>query len=298
MDFFSNQRTQSKVCRVLGLRFLFILVTTGMLFLGGCTFRKTFYNNLDFFLVYQADKYFDLDSDHRSMVRGKLLPLLSWHRTVELPRYENFIVSEKRALTWPLEKSHVERLVGDVNGAWRVIAERALPDAAHLLSQLEPDQVQNYLDVTKKSINKQLADLEGDASRYYNRRFSSLEKNVKTWMGSFGTSEEAAVDSYLKVVMPFEKTRLQERAARNQVFAKLLEGKSQSEIKKFLEEWWLSSETFRSTVAKEQHSKRQAALVDLIVSLSTTATEKQKRHFLSELESLQSDLRVLAQRNR
>jgi len=84
--------------------------------LAGCTAAFT-YNHLDWLIPWYVDGYVDLSRDQRRDLKGRLEPLLQWHREEELLRYAELLDRIEHELAVPVTAATVQGWVDEVVAA-------------------------------------------------------------------------------------------------------------------------------------------------------------------------------------
>ena len=146
-----------------------------LLLLGSCNALYLGYNNLNWLTRWRLDSYLDLTSEQDKWLNVQLAEHIAWHRKEELPQYVDFLREIQMKARDGLTLKEWREGVGRVELGWNQILDRLRPDAAKLLAELGPDQVEELRSVFQEE-NEEIVDeeKEGDemesAAARFNRR--------------------------------------------------------------------------------------------------------------------------------
>ncbi len=80
--------------RWLGLCFVLCFVATSF---SGCSLRRMLYGHLDWVLLHQFDRFFDLDSEQKQALRKSIDETIAWYKRDRLPELIRLLKSVKEA---------------------------------------------------------------------------------------------------------------------------------------------------------------------------------------------------------
>ena len=110
--------------------------------LGSCNTLYLGYNNLNWLTRWRLDSYLDLTSEQDRWLNVQLAEHIAWHRKEELPQYVDFLRDIQTKARDGLTQGEWREGLEKVELGWKRILDRLRPDAAKLLADLDPDQVE------------------------------------------------------------------------------------------------------------------------------------------------------------
>lgn len=152
--------------------------------LVGCT--NFFYNRLDTLATWYIQDLVSLDDSQRNDLQRWLNETLQWHRRSELIRYAKFVRELAATSERPGTDSTYKGIESQVEGFGSRLVERAAPDAARLLLNLTPAQIDELdANLAEKSRERNEKDLEAVANgKWHVKRARDIEKQLKRWTGT------------------------------------------------------------------------------------------------------------------
>ena len=168
-----------------------LLVTAS---LAACGVIKMGYNNADTVVPLWLNRYLDLDSAQKGLVRQRLKSLLAWHRSTQLPDYARLAADLQKRAADPITTADFALLDKEMLRRAETMVEHAIPDAADLLLTVKPEQV--------KTLQKKFADndekfrddnLRGDVERRQKVRYEKALDRAEEWYGRFDRQQRAAI---------------------------------------------------------------------------------------------------------
>lgn len=117
----------------------------------GCA--KLFYNRLDSLAAWYVGNLVSLDDHQQSTLRAWLAQTLEWHREKELGRYATFLRELSTEVAQPSGRGAYQRALDRVEGFAQDFTAQTAPQAARLLTELSPAQVEEFLaNLDRKSV--------------------------------------------------------------------------------------------------------------------------------------------------
>lgn len=171
--------------RNIGQRLCIACVLCSALFLHACSSVQWVYQNSPSLIIWQADDYFDFESQQKTLLENDLNALLVWHRQEELPLVAKLLQDlQKSAITTPSPDqvcSHFDaaqqRLLALNAQALPMLARTALTltptQLAHLKQAFDKQNTKwkkEWIDVSAPALaKKRLQRLKERAERFYGR---------------------------------------------------------------------------------------------------------------------------------
>ena len=123
---------------------------------AGCA--KLVYNRLDTLAAWYVGHLVSLDDQQRSNLRAWLAQTLEWHRESELGRYAAFLRELSSEVAQPSGRATYQRALDRVEGFAADFTAQTAPQAASLLMELSPAQVEEFLANLEEKSNERSAD--------------------------------------------------------------------------------------------------------------------------------------------
>ena len=121
----------------------------------GCA--KLFYNRLDSLAAWYVGNLVSLDDHQQSTLRAWLAQTLEWHREKELGRYATFLRELSAEVAQPSGRGAYQRALDRVEGFAQDFTAQTAPQAARLLMELSPAQVEEFLANLEEKSNERAA---------------------------------------------------------------------------------------------------------------------------------------------
>lgn len=273
--------------------FLTFLVVFVLLFMSACSMRVT-YNYLDWIIPYYMDDYVTLTDKQEKFFDHTTIQFLDWHRTEELPRYENYIVGLKESQTAPMSRQQVLRFFGDAEALWTSLLSESMPSLLGLSTQLSEKQLKEINDALKDDI-KELQNKYGKQNDIQRREFwrEKMYDVVDDWLGR-------VTDDQSEIIRLWSETRknttdgwLAYRNNWRKVFIELLNRSHSANFKDDMTIFLLNPQRFYQRAYRLDVSENRRHFAQVIADLSTTFIPQQRQHLQHELDRIIGDLKEL-----
>ncbi len=230
---------------------LFVLITLNC---NRYTYR-IIYNNLDYVLYYNIDKYFAPTDKQKEFVKKKLAELLEWHRKTALPRYKEFLISVRDAGKNSLTEEQLNFIYSEINKEILNISEKAAPDSAEFILTLNNEQIENYKKELAKSRKKE-DEREKEDTKNPDHRAESTVKFLSSIYGSFSSEQINKIKEYMKNNTYPDYDRREYRDLKQKEFMDLIAKKPDKEtMANFLLNWFSE----KDAAVNESFMKNHAA---------------------------------------
>lgn len=180
--------------------FLTFLVVFVLLFMSACSMR-VIYNYLDWIIPYYMDDYVTLTYKQEEFFDHATIQFLDWHRTEELPRYENYIVGLKESQSAPMSRQQVLQFFGDAEALWTSLLTESIPSLLGLSTQLSEKQLKEINDALRDNF-KELQNKYGKQNDIQRREFwrEKMYDAVDDWLGR-------VTDDQAEIIRSWSETR-------------------------------------------------------------------------------------------
>ena len=275
--------------RTTRLFLLLLLVTTVV----GCSANRLLYNRADTFIRWAADDYVTLNREQQAAFDQRLDDFLAWHRSEELPRYREFIVTSLGTLEDGVTLDEAVAISEEIDLA----ADRFQGQFIELLlataEDLSDEQIQDFLAELERN-QAEYADerLVRDAETYYADSAKTMKDLVKRLIGRLNRYQRAEIEQRSMDLTRLDGLWHDDRARWGRALRVILEAKApgwQAEIRKLGET--RSEARIPEYVAGIEHNGD--VILALLVDIINSRTERQDRRMRRFLEGLVDDIDAL-----
>lgn len=274
-------------CRLL----IFALLCT--VILAGCSANRLLYNRADTFIRWAADDYVTLTREQQAAFDQRLDDFLAWHRSEELPRYREFIVTSLDTLEDGVTLEEAVAISEEIDLA----ADRFQAQFIELLlataAGLSDEQIQDFLTELERN-QTEYADerLVRDEEAYYADSTKTMTDLVKRLIGRLNRDQRSEIAERSKNLTRLDGLWHDDRARWGSALRVILEAKAlgwQGEIRRLGET--RSEVRIPEYVAGIEHNGD--VILALLVDIINSRTERQDRRMRRFLEGLIDDIDAL-----
>ena len=199
---FTLMRVETRRPSITGrwLRLLCVLLLAA----GATGCAKLVYNRLDSLAAWYVGSLVSLDDQQSSNLRAWLAQTLEWHRESELGRYAAFLRELSSEVAQPASRADYQRALDRVEGFATDFSAQTAPQAAHLLLELSPAQVEEFLANLEEKSNERSADSR-EAIRdgtWQTRQIKNTQRQVKRWTGTVTEEQKVLVREMAQHIQP------------------------------------------------------------------------------------------------
>ena len=255
-----------------------------LFFLAGCNTTKLFYNFGDELVSWHLDNYFELTSEQEEWVEKRMRLHLEWHRSVELPRYKNFLIDIQKNAKDGLTMSELDEGFSRFGTKVDRIYERLIPDAAIFLTKISPEQIDNLEREMAEENEEMMKKLENRQERLQERQEDFWEQ-MEDLFGKFSESQRKQITKlqtkwFAESWDPFAERMERRRKSQPEFLALLRSTSDNKKLEKWFRQWTISWEgkTNSTRKAKIFRNKKRVLQIDKIL------TAEQRLHAVRELD--------------
>lgn len=260
----------------------------------GCTsfIYKTAYNQADFLVMRELNRYFSLSSTQREFLKPRVDALHSWHRRSELPRYVSMLGDFRAAMADGLTAAEIQSMFAQSRSVRDVILRKIYPDTIAFLEQLDAAQLPHIRERFAES-NEELAE---KLKRPVTERADSFVKFMDDWTGGLSAKQERQIRSWMLAVPDSEPDRLRFRQERQAEFLESLpaSGGSPEQLAQTMRPWFFQADRSRPAYYRRARSAWQQSFTRMLVQVDTLLTAEQRSSFLRRLDQVIVDLHELS----
>lgn len=270
--------------------FLMLLLVTALV---GCSANRLLYNRADTFIRWAADDYVALDREQQAEFDQRLDDFLAWHRSEELPRYREFIVTSLDTLEDGVTLEEAIAISEEIDLA----ADRFQAQFIELLlataEDLSDEQIQDFLTELERN-QTEYADerLVRDEEAYYADSTKTMTDLVKRLIGRLNRDQRSEIAERSKNLTRLDGLWHDDRARWGSALRVILESKApgwQEEVRRLGET--RSEARIPEYVAGIEHNGD--VILALLVDIINSRTERQDRRMRRFLEGLVDDIDAL-----
>ena len=263
-----------------------------VLLLCGCSAVQMAYRNVDTFLRYQANAYFDFEGVLADELDHRVGAFLAWHRARALPGYVRLL--EEAAMRGGNSLSREDLVWGydairaQVGEALRVAALEAAP----LLDRVGPEQIA-HLERRLAEDNRKFARdfLAGTPEDRRKRRLKRNIERLEDWLGSLSEAQIERVRHYSDRAPATSAMRDRDRRRRQAELLAMLRAKQAG---RRLAEWAVNWERDRAPAYAEATRLQTEAYFELLLDLDKSFSAAQREHALRPLRGYAADFAELS----
>ena len=257
-----------------------VLISLVLFLISGCTVKST-YNRLDWILTLYLDSYVELTDAQEDELREYLANTLYWHRSTQLPAYVSWLQRVKQDVAHDLTEAQVEQHTLELLVYWRALMMRFADDMAVLMPDLSPQQraelFASFIEKNDKYRDEYIKVSRKQQRENYTER---LQDSFDSWLGSLSQNQKKSIHTAAIQMQPIAAESLQTRIRWQQELHTILDSQQDlTATREAMHTLFVNTETLRSTSYKHMLEHNRQLVTRLIVDLSKTLSDKQRKHF-------------------
>jgi hypothetical protein len=286
-------RVETRRPTILGRCFRLLCVL--LLAAGATGCAKLIYNRLDSLAAWYVGNLVSLDDQQASTLRAWLAQTLEWHRESELGRYATFLRELSSEVAQPASRVDYQRALERVQGFAEDFSAQTAPQAAHLLMELSPAQVEEFLaNLEEESRERSEKNREAlQDGTWQTKQIKNTQRQVKRWTGSVTEEQKLLVREMSQHIQPttdeWLESQRQWRAALRDAFSN--RDTAEKRILQLLRE----PDTQWTAQYKTKEASNREQFLSLLTALDASLTPAQRRRMQRELTNLAERLEALTE---
>jgi len=262
-----------------------------VLLLVGCSTTTLIYNRIDFLVPWYLGNYVELTKSQKQYLDELLIPFFSWHRYEELPKYLEIINSTKNILEGEVKPEGIATISSNVEKSWFRLEREVLVWMTPLVSNLNDEQIQSFLQVMQKKAteyeNKNLGRSDND---YRQDIYEKIRDNLQQFMGELSQQQLTVVKTYSEDMHRDDGMWLQNRKALLVSLSSILERDSgwKERLSRINQRDDPVSRSYRET-----NVHNLDVIYHLIAEVLNTRSEKQDKRIRRQLSKYRTDIETL-----
>ena len=260
---------------------------------AGCA--KLFYNRLDTLAAWYVGNLVSLDNQQSADLRTWLGQTLEWHRQSELGRYASFLRELSSEIGQPSGSGTYQRAFERVEGFVQDFTAQTAPQAARMLLELSPAQVEELLTNLEEKSNERSED-ERDAIQdgsWQTKQIKSTQRQVKRWTGAITEEQKLLVREMAQHIQPttpeWLESQRQWRAALRDAFS------NRDDAEKRILQLLREPDTQWTAQYKTKEASNREQFLSLLTALDASLTAAQRERMQRELTTLAERLEELTE---
>ncbi len=273
-------------------RAVLLLTLFGML--AGCSLGFI-YPKLDTVVGWQLDRYLRLESGQEAWLDERLEERLSWHQREQLPQWREAVMALRTDIannTLDAERHAVYS--AQIKSLIHASAAGLVDDAATLVAGLGDKQIEHFFahyDEETEELQEELAESDADPEAIAKERQDELIEDIEQWLGKVNAEQKAYLQQWSQESIRWRDYALDSRQRWRDFIGQTLAARQDPiATRAAIEQMLLRPESLRSAeyqaAIDQQADHRRALHLHVLQSM----TEKQRSHFLAELDDLLEEL--------
>jgi hypothetical protein len=276
--------------RLLGLSALISLLV-----LSGCNKIRLGYEYADWLVIYSVEDNFELDKPQRARLKEDVAGYFRWHRSALLPRYSELLLRVSDSIKSDLRPKFIDSGYQAYQALYRETLEPVIAPALTLLTSLDSQQVESWMDKQRRKNQKLRKDYSGSRDENLERRYRKTVDEIEDWAGRLSVEQKKQIRDWSRALPWNGDLRLENRERIQARLGELLRKKgAQAELKKFLQDYFLHPERLRTKEYQASYREYEGKAKELILRVHALLTPEQRKHFALEIEKLAQNLRNMS----
>lgn len=259
------------------------ILFAGSLLLGlsGCSVADMAYNNAPSFVAGELEEAFALSEAQSSQLDSRLDQFFSWHRQEELSRYREFLEHAALAAADGITASEFLTLRNDIGAAWDRSIEKGIDSLGDLLTNLTPEQIEQYQQYHRESSEEYQDYLKKSAQQREIYRVERSFDRLEDWFGEFDFLVEERIMQRLRQLPDIYQPWIEFRERRHQALVSAMkQGVTGQQLKIVM----LDPSTDHARSFEPARQAYWQAYAEAIEDISSWLDEQQRQHAVNRLQ--------------
>ena len=264
---------------------------------SGCTVKLT-YNFLDWVLYWELKDYVKFTRDQRLLVKDEISQLIDWHRSEELPQYADQLEKLSKELKSGITVEQLDESYNNLRDSWQRIVIKTLPAAVDIISNLNDQQVNDFLEMLIEKEGDDAKKIEkGTHVRTVKKREAYVSKKIVEVIGPLNEAQKALIAQWAQRMKPTKEFSLAQAIQwRTKMQTVLAERHDEQQLQKNLMVLFANPDQLRSASYRRVIDKNKHLVMQLLLDLNQTLTHQQRSKLVKKLNGYIEDLRDLSDR--
>lgn len=264
-----------------------ILFATLVIFAVSACSNKLAYRYLDWGLMWQLEKYIDLNKSQKAISKSEFDKFHAWHKRTQLPLYANYLETLKPILAQPGitgKKLHDE--TDKLQLLLKDSIDYFLPFMTALAASMNEKQVDEFLikfDKRTKTFKKKYVDIS--KRKQVKKRAKDLIKETQRLTGKLSSKQKKWIYEWAATAQNFEPLLLDQRKIWRENYKTLLRNRSdmqatQKELAKLMR---LSNDDWLPEI-KRMTDINQTQVYELVAKILNDLSPDQRKHMIKNVD--------------
>ena len=264
---------------------------------SGCA--KVVYNRLDTLAAWYVGNLVSLDDQQRSNLNAWLAQTLEWHRESELSRYATFLRELSSEVEQPSGRATYQRALDRVEGFAADFTAQTAPQAARLLMELSPAQLEEFLANLEEKSDERSEDDRDEirAGTWQANQIKNTQRQVKRWTGTVTEEQKLLVREMSQHIQPttaeWLDSQRQWRAALRDALGDAFSNRDTAEER--ILQLLRDPDTQWTAQYKTKEASNREQVLSLLAALDASLTPAQRVRMQRELTTLAERLEALTE---
>jgi hypothetical protein len=264
---------------------------------SGCT-TKLAYDFLDWGLYWELKDYVKFTRDQRLLIKDEISQLIDWHRSEELPQYADQLEKLSKELKSGITVEQLEESYNNLRDSWQRIVIKTLPAAVDITSNLNDQQVNDFLEMLIEKEGDDAKKIEkGTHVRTVKKREAYVSKKIVEVIGPLNEVQKALIAQWAQHMKPTKEFSLAQAIQwRTKMQTVLAERHDEQQLQKNLMVLFANPDQLRSASYRRVIDKNKHLVMQLLLDLNQTLTHQQRSKLVKKLNGYIEDFRDLSDR--
>ena len=264
---------------------------------SGCT-TKLAYDFLDWGLYWELKDYVKFTRDQRLLVKEEISQLIDWHRSEELPQYADQLEKLSKQLKSGITVEQLEESYNYLRGSWQRIVIKTLPAAVDIISNLNDQQVNDFLEMLIEKEGDDAKKIEkGTHVRTVKKREAYVSKKIVEVIGLLNEAQKALIAQWAQRMKPTKEFSLAQAIQwRTKMQTVLADRHDEQQLQKNLMVLFANPDQLRSASYRRLIDKNKHLVMQLLLDLNQTLTHQQRIKLVKKINGYIEDFRDLSDR--
>lgn len=258
--------------------------------LGACSRAGLAYRNLDWIIPWKLGDYVELSSEQSAWLEPRLQQHLTWHCSVELPHYLDWLQRSRQALA----ERDAELMLSQLDGfeqAMQRIAVEITPSTVELLRGLNPLQVERlFAELEEQNRKLRATFLEPPLDEQISLRAERMNERLQPWFGDLEPAQRERVLAWARSLGAQNQVWLDNRLAWQQALRDALEARRSDDFAARISALLQQRERFYTEAYRASYQSNREAMAGMLVDIVATADARQLQRADERLDALRADL--------
>ena len=275
-----------------------IVTTLILLTVLGCGLRFT-YPHLNWLIPFYVDDYISLNREQSSLLGKRLVRVLDWHCSTQLPAYARTlkdVVNDLEDRHAPFDIQKLRFYANQINSHWRDLKIQLGLQVADVLVTASDEQLAQLVQNVEKgntAFKNKYVDLPPATMK--KKRGQSMVRHVNQWLSELTPIQKQAIDDWSAQIKPLAADRLSHRERILAQFENLLvRRKNDPNFKAVFLDWLVNLDQMRTLAYQKKLDYNTNLTLGLLDTISRSLTAGQRAYLVKRIDSMVTDFDKLS----